>query len=72
MENVRKHKNVELCHKNEGLKKVAAKPTYKTHRLFSEDLVAVELTRSKVTLNKPIYVGMCVLDLSKIIMYDFL
>ena len=71
MKNVRKHKNVELCHQGKRMKKLAAKPTYKTHQIFSEDLVAVELQRVKVNLNKPMYVGMCILDLSKHLMYDF-
>lgn len=71
MENVRKHKNVELCHRENRVIKLAAKPTYKTHRIYSEDLVAMKLQCAKVTLNKPMYVGMCILDLSKYLMYDF-
>ena len=71
MEQVRKHKQVELCHSEKRLKKISAKSTYKSHRIFSEDLVGVEMTRVKVKLNKPIYVGMSVLDLSKHTMYDF-
>ncbi|XP_053406097.1 uncharacterized protein LOC128559090 [Mercenaria mercenaria] len=71
MENLRKHRSVELVHTETRLKKVSAKPTYKTHRIFSEDLVGVELNRMKVMLNKPIYIGMTVLDLSKRTMYDF-
>lgn len=71
MENLRKHRSVELCHTEKRLRKLSAKPTYKLHRIFSEDLVGVELSRLKVKLNKPIYIGMTVLDLSKRTMYDF-
>lgn len=39
--------------------------------IFNEDLVAVELYKAKVNLFKPIYCGMCILDLSKCLMYDF-
>lgn len=71
MENLRKHRSVELIHTETRLQKVSAKSTYKLHRIFSEDLVGVELNRTKVKLNKPIYIGMTVLDLSKYTMNDF-
>ena len=71
MENLRKHRSVELVHTEKRLRKVSAKSTYKLHRIFSEDLVGVELNRLKVKLNKPIYIGMTVLDLSKRSMYHF-
>ena len=71
MENVRKHQNIELVHTERRLKKLSAKPTFKSTKIFSEDLVAVELTRAKVKLCKPSYCGMCILDLSKVAMYDF-
>lgn len=61
MENVRKHKNIELVHREERLVKLASKPTYKSTTIFNPDLIAVELLRSKVKLNKPIYAGMCIL-----------
>ncbi|MCG8113271.1 MAG: DNA polymerase, partial [Candidatus Thiodiazotropha taylori] len=71
MENVRKHKNIELVHTRKRLAKLSAKPTYKTTKIFNEDLVAVEMERAKVKLYKPSYSGMCILDLSKLAMYDF-
>lgn len=71
MENLRKHRSVELVHTEKRLQKVSSKPTYKMHRIFSEDLVGVELSRKKIKLNKPIFVGMSILDLSKYTMYDF-
>lgn len=71
MENVRRHKNIELVHTEERLLKVSAKPTYKNTTIFNEDLVAVELYKAKVDLFKPIYCGMSILDLSKCLMSDF-
>ena len=71
MENIRKHRNIELVHTENRLCKLASKCSYKSAKIFSEDLVAVELKKLKVTLNKPSYSGMCILDLSKIIMYEF-
>ena len=71
MENIRKHKNIELVHTRKRLAKLSAKPTYKTTKIFKEDLVAVEMERAKVKLYKPCYSGMCILDLSKLAMYDF-
>ena len=71
METVRKHKHIELCHAQKRLLKLTAKPTYKSSKTFTEDLVAVELTKAQVKLCKPSYTGMCILDLSKLAMYDF-
>lgn len=61
MENVRSHKNIELVHTEERLKKVTAKPTYKHTTIFNEDLVAIELHKAMVKLSKPIYCGMSIL-----------
>lgn len=63
MENVRRHKNIELVHTESSLEKVTAKPTYKNTTIFNEDLVATELFKSKVNLFKPIYCGMCILGM---------
>lgn len=63
MENVRKHKDIELIHTEERLKKVSAKPTYKHTVIFNEDLVATELYKNKVNLCKPSYSGMCILGM---------
>lgn len=61
MENVRHHKNIELIHTEERLKKVAAKSTFKKCTIFNDDLVAAELFKSKVNFVKPIYCGMSIL-----------
>lgn len=71
MENVRKHVDVTLVQTKKKLQKLTRKSTFKTCKIFSEDLVAVELSRAKVKLFKPSYSGMCILDISKLAMYDF-
>ena len=71
MENLRKRVDVRLVTDNKKLLKMAAKPTYVSSKIFNEDLVAVHKIKETRTLNKPAYVGMCILDLSKVLMYDF-
>ena len=73
MENVRKRVNVKLLRSDEEEKilKFVAKPTFARQVIFNERLVGIQNHKEKVLLNKPIYVGMSVLDLSKWLMYDF-
>ena len=53
------------------LLKLASKPTFVSCKIFNENLVAVHKIKETITLNRPTYVGMCILDLSKTLMYDF-
>ena len=72
MENIRNRVNVKLVNTQERLKKLSAKPNLKSPpKIFSENLVSVHLKKTSLTMNKPVYLGMCILDLSKTIMYDF-
>ena len=71
MENIRKRVNVKLVTDEKKLLKWASKPTYISSKIFNENLVAVHKIKEQITLNKPAYVGMCILDLSKTLMYDF-
>ena len=72
MENIRNRVNVKLVNTEERLKKLVAKPNLKSPpKIFSENLVSVHLKKTSLTMNKPVYLGMCILDLSKTIMYDF-
>ena len=72
MENIRNRVNVKLVNTEEKLKKLVAKPNLKSPpKIFSENLVSVHLKKTSLTMNKPVYLGMCILDLSKTIMYDF-
>ena len=71
MENIRNRVNVKLVNTDEKLKKLVAKPNYRSCKIFSENLVSVHMKKTSLTMNKPVYLGMCILDLSKIIMFDF-
>ncbi|XP_057302729.1 uncharacterized protein LOC130636895 [Hydractinia symbiolongicarpus] len=70
MENIRKRVNVELVTNKKKLMKLTSKPTFESSKIFNENLVAVHKIKETLTLNRPAYVGMCILDLSKT-MYDF-
>ena len=72
MENIRNRVNVKLVNTEERLKKLTAKPNLKSSpKIFSENLASVHLKKTSLTMNKPVYLSMCILDLSKTIMYDF-
>ena len=71
MENIRNRVNVKLVNTEEKFKKLSAKPNYKGRKIFNENLISVHMKKTSLTMNKPVYLGMCILDLSKTIMYDF-
>ena len=71
MENIRNRVNVKLVNTEEKLKKLIAKPNFRSRKIFNENLVSVHMKQTSLTMNKPVYLGMCILDLSKIIMFDF-
>ena len=71
MENIRKRVDVRLVTDEKKLLKLTSKPTYVSSKIFNENLVAVYKIKETLTLNRPAYVGMCILDLSKTLMYDF-
>ena len=63
--------DVRLVTSKEKLLKLASKPTYVSSKIFNENLVAVHKIKETLTMNRPAYIGMCILDLSKTLMYDF-
>ena len=71
MENIRNRVNVKLVNTEGKLKKLVSKPNFKSCKIFSENLVSVHMKKTSLTMIKPVYLGMCILDLSKTIMYDF-
>ena len=71
MENVRKRVDVKLVTNDKQHIKLASKPTYVSSKMFNKNLVAVYKIKEALTLNRPAYVGMCILDLSTTLMYDF-
>ena len=75
MENIRNRVNIKLVNTEEQFKKLTAKPNYESRKIFNdnvnESLVSVHMKKTSLTMNKPVYLGMSILDLSKILMYDF-
>ena len=71
MGNLRKHRDIRLVTTNKKREKILSEPNYHTTKWFSENLIAIEMNKTKVRMNKPIYLGFSILDLSKIIMYEF-
>ena len=71
MENLRKRVDVKLVTDEKKLDKLNSKPTYVSSKIFNENLMAVHKVKETLTLNRPAYVGMCILDLSKMLIYDF-
>ena len=75
MENIRNRVNIKLVNTEEQFKKLTAKPNYESRKIFNdndnESLVSVHMKKTSLTMNKPVYLGMSILDLSKTLMYDF-
>ena len=74
MENVKKRLDVKLISKWDGrygAEALISKPNFHACTIFNENLIAIEMEKLKVCMNKPIYIGLCVLDISKIVLYEF-
>ena len=71
MENVRKHRDIKLVTTDKRRNQLASEPNYHTQKYFSENMIAIEMKKTKVKMNKPIYLGMSILDISKTLMYEF-
>ena len=71
MENIRKHRNIKLVTTEEKYLHTVMKPNFKSGVLFGENLMGCEMDKIKVVMNKPVYLGQAILDLSKIVMYEF-
>ena len=71
MENIRKHRDIKLVNNKEDHLKQVMKPNFKGRVLMGENLMSCEMAKVKVKMNKPVYLGQAILDLSKTIMYEF-
>lgn len=76
MENLRLRSEIRLVNKWDdrgqyNARSMIARPNFKKCTIFNEDLAAIELHKSHIKMTKPVIVGMCVLDISKILMYKF-
>ncbi|KAL9962348.1 hypothetical protein ACROYT_G031442 [Oculina patagonica] len=73
MENLRNRVDIRIVRSDQTnkIRKLVASPLYSRHVMFSNDLVGIDMRKSKLFLNKPVYTGMTILDVSKLCMYDF-
>ena len=71
MENIRKHRNIKLVMNKESYLKTVMKPSFKSGVLFGDNLMGCEMGKIKVVMNKLVYLGQAILDLSKTVMYEF-
>ena len=71
MENIRNRKDIKLVTSKRQAVKLIAKPNFKHRTIFMENLISIHMSKTKLIFNKPVYVGMCILDVSKTLMYNF-
>ena len=71
MENVRKHRDIKLVTTEEKRIKLVSEPNYHTTKHLSNNLLAIEMKKTKVKMNKPVYLGMSILGIRKTLMYEF-
>ena len=72
MEAVRKNIDIKLVATDKTRNQLVSEPNYHTAKYFSENLMAIEMKKkTKVKINKPTYLGMAILDISKTLMYEF-
>ena len=71
MENIRNHKDMKLVTSDKKYLKYVMKPNFKGGHPFSKHLFAVEMGKTEITMNKPVYLGEAILDLRKTLMYEF-
>ena len=71
MENVRKHRNIKHVTTERRRNYLVSEPNYHTTKFFTENLLAIEMRKTQILMNKPVYLGLSILDLSKTVMYEF-
>ena len=71
MDNVRNHRDIKIVTTNKKRDKLVSEPNYHTTKYISENLLIIEMKKTEVKMNKPIYLGMSILDISKTLMYEF-
>ena len=71
MENVRNHRDIKLVTTDKRRSILASEPNYHSTKYISKDLLIMEMKKVEVKMNKPIYLGQAILDISKTLMYEF-
>ena len=71
MENVRKHRNIKLVTTKRKRNYLVSQPNYHTKKFLTKTLLAIEMRKTQILMNIPVYLGLSILDLSKTVMYEF-
>ena len=71
MENVRKHRDIKLVTTDKKRNQLVSEPNYHTTKYFSVNILAIEMKKIKVKMNKPVHLGLSILEISKTLMYGF-
>ena len=71
MENVRKHQNIKLVTTERTRNYLVSEPNYHTTKFSTENLLQIEMGKTQLLMDKPAYLGLSILDLSKTVMCEF-
>ena len=71
MENIRKHREIKLATTDKLRSQLVSEPNYHTTKNLSENLLAIEMKKTKIKMNKPVHLGLSILEISKILLYEF-
>ena len=71
MDNVRKHRDIKLVTIKRRRNYLESEQNYHTIKFFTENLLTIEMRKTQILMNKPVYLGLSILDLCKTVMYEF-
>ena len=71
MENIRKYRDIKLVTTERRRKYLVSEPNYHTTKFFIENVLAIEIKRTQIYMNKPVYLGLLIIESIKILMYEF-
>ena len=71
MENLRKHRNIKLVTTERRRNYLVSEPNYRTTKFFTENLLAIEMRKTLILMNKPVYLGLSILDRSENLLYGY-
>ena len=71
MENLRKQRDIKLVTTERRRNYFVSKPNFHTIKFFTENLLAIKMKKTEILMNKPVHLGLSILELSKILMYEF-
>ena len=71
MENLRKHRDIKVVTTERRRNYLVSESNYHTTKFFTENLLAIEIKKTQTVMNKSVYLGLSILELSKILVYEF-